>query len=77
VVIGVRHDDLVVGRQRHVTRAVEARGIALPVCEALLPVAGQRADLAGLEHAAQGVVSAVHNHDVASRVHRDGGLKGS
>ena len=46
VVVGVRHDDLVVGRQRHALRPVEARGFALPVCEAHLPVAGQRADLA-------------------------------
>ena len=77
MVLGVRHDYLVVGRQRHAARPVEACGFALPVCEALLPVAGQRADLAGLGHAAQGVLSAVHNHDVAGRVHRDGGLKGS
>jgi hypothetical protein len=37
---------------------VEARGLALPVCEARLPVAGQRVDLAGLEHTAQSVVLA-------------------
>jgi len=71
VVLGVCHDDLVVGRQHHADREVEACGFALTVCEARLPVAGQRADLAGLGHAAQGVVSAVHNHDVAGRVHRD------
>ncbi len=45
--------------------------LALPVYKALLPVAGQRADLrvTGLGHAVQGVVSAVRNHDVAGRVH--------
>ena len=33
VVVGVRHHDLVVGRQFHGLRLVEARGIAPPVCE--------------------------------------------
>ncbi len=47
--------------------------LALPVYEALLPVACQRADLACLGHAAQGVVSAVRNHDVAGRVHSHAG----
>jgi len=70
VVFGVGHDELVVGRQRHTVRPVEACGNALPICEALLPVAGQRADLAGLGHAAQGVVFGVSNNNVAGRVHR-------
>ena len=49
VVGGVGHGDLVVGLQCHALRPVEARGIDLPVFEALLPIADQRAGLAGLE----------------------------
>ena len=43
-----------------------ARGIDLPVFEALLPIADQRAGLAGLGHTAQGALQVVRKHDVAA-----------
>ena len=38
VVVGIRHDDLVVDRQRDAVRKVEARSFAPPVCDDRLPV---------------------------------------
>jgi hypothetical protein len=52
---------------------VDLKRAEAPVREARLPVASKRADLAGLGHAAQGVVFTICNHHVAGRVHRDAG----
>jgi hypothetical protein len=51
MVLSVSHHDLVVDLHRHTPREIETHGINLPVCEALLPVACQLADLARLGHA--------------------------
>ena len=71
VVAEVRHDVFAVGRHRHAVRIFESRSRALPVCEALLPVAREGADRAGLGYEAQGVVATVHHHHVVCMVHCD------
>jgi hypothetical protein len=65
VIIVNPNDHVAVGRHHHPMRAVEARGRALPVCEARSSVTRERADSAVLGHETQG---RTRHHHVAGRV---------
>jgi hypothetical protein len=71
--VKVRHDEVDGGRRHHAVRPVEARGRALPICQARPPTAREGAGRASLGHEAQGVVVTIHHHHVANRAHRDAG----
>ena len=73
MVVEVRHHVVAGGRRHHAVRPVEARGRALPICQARPPAARESAGRASLGHEAQGVVVTIHHHHIAGRAHRDAG----